>query len=50
MWMGSFYVFGVSAIPHAILLTGIFITVGGFEAAGRKLKYFAGLGRGKKHE
>ena len=25
-WMGSVYVFGVSAIVHAILLAGIFIT------------------------
>ena len=46
MWIEFFYVFGVSAILHAILLAGIFIKVGVFEAAGRKLEYFAGLGRG----
>ena len=27
-WMGSIVVFGVSALIHAILLAGIFITVG----------------------
>ena len=46
MWMGSIYVFGVSAIVHAILLAGIFITVGVFETARRKPQYFGGLGRG----
>ena len=28
MWMGSIFVFGVSAAIHAILLAGIFVTVG----------------------
>ena len=52
MWMGSILVFGVSATIHAILLAGIFITVGVFETAKRKPVYFGGLGRanGVDHE
>ena len=52
MWMGSILVFGVSAAIHAILLAGIFITVGVFETAKRKPVYFGGLGRanGGEHE
>ena len=52
MWMGSIVVFGVSAVVHAILLAGIFITVGVFETAKRKPSYFGGLGRanGGEHE
>ena len=52
MWMGSILVFGVSAVIHAILLAGIFITVGVFETAKRKPSYFGGLGRanGGEHE
>ena len=52
MWMGSILVFGVSAAIHAILLAGIFITVGVFETAKRKPDYFGGLGRanGGEHE
>ena len=52
MWMGSILVFGVSATIHAILLAGIFITVGVFETAKRKPDYFGGLGRanGGEHE
>ena len=52
MWMGSIVVFGVSATIHAILLAGIFITVGVFETAKRKPVYFGGLGRanGGEHE
>ena len=45
MWMGSILVFGVSASIHAILLAGIFVTVGVFETAKRKPLYFGGLGR-----
>ena len=45
MWMGSIVVFGVSAAIHAMLLAGIFITVGVFETAKRKPSYFDGLGR-----
>ena len=40
MWVGSIVVFGVSAAIHAILLAGIFITVGVFETAKRKPNYF----------
>ena len=52
MWMGSILVFGVSAAIHAILLAGIFITVGVFETAKRKPVYFDGVGRanGDEHE
>ena len=52
MWMGSILVFGVSATIHALLLAGIFITVGVFETAKRKPDYFGGLGRanGGEHE
>ena len=35
MWMGSILVFGVSAVVHAILIAGVFITVATFET-GRK--------------
>ena len=35
MWMGSILVFGVSAVVHAILIGGVFITVDTFET-GRK--------------
>ena len=45
MWIGSIVVFGVSAAIHAILLAGIFVTVGVFETAKRKPVYFGGLGR-----
>ena len=52
MWMGSILVFGVSASIHAILLAGIFVTVGVFETAKRKPLYFGGLGRadGGEHQ
>ena len=50
MWMGSILVFGVSAAIHAILLAGIFITVGVFETAKHKPVYFGGFGRGRGGE
>ena len=50
MWMGSIIVFGVSAAIHAILLAGIFVTVGVFETAKRKPVYFGGLGRANSGE
>ena len=52
LWMGSIVVFGVSATIHAILLAGIFVTVGVFETAKRKPTYFGGYGRanGGEHE
>ena len=50
--MGSIVVFGVSALIHAILLAGIFITVGVFETAKRRPQYFGllGSGNGGEHE
>ena len=46
MWVGSIVVFGISAIAHALLIAGVFITAGVFETAKRKPQYFGGLGRG----
>ena len=50
MWMGSIVVFGISAIAHALLIAGVFITAGIFETARRKPNYFGGLGRGNGGE
>ena len=50
MWMGSIVVFGVSAIAHALLIAGVFITAGVFETAKRRPQYFGGLGRGQGGE
>ena len=50
MWMGSIVVFGISAIAHALLIAGEFITAGVFETAKRKPQYFGGLGRGNGGE
>ena len=50
MSMGSIVVFGISAIAHALLIAGIFITAGVFETARRKPQYFGGLGRGNGGE
>ena len=50
LWMGSVYVFGVSAIAHAIIIAGVFITAGTFYTARVKPTYFNGLGRGKGGE
>jgi hypothetical protein len=52
MWLGSIVVFGISAAVHAILLAGIFVTVGVFETAKRHPVHFGGLGRasGGEHE
>ena len=50
MWMGSIVVFGISAVAHALLIAGIFITAGVFETAKRKPQYFGGLGRGNGGE
>ena len=50
MWMGSILVFGISAAVHAILLAGIFVTVGVFETAKSKPAYFGGLGRANNGE
>ena len=50
MSMGSIMVFGVSAIAHAMLIAGVFITAGVFETAKRSPQYFGGLGRGNGGE
>ena len=51
-WIGSILVFGISALVHAILLAGVFMTLATFEAAKRQPSYFGGLGRanGGEHE
>ena len=46
MYIGSITVFGVSASIHALLIAGIFITLGTFETAKRRHQYFGSLGRG----
>ena len=46
MSVGSITVFGISAVAHALLIAGVFITAGVFETAKRKPNYFGGLGRG----
>ena len=50
MSVGSVTVFGISAIAHALLIAGVFITAGVFETAKRKPTYFGGLGRGNGGE
>ena len=52
MWVGSIVVFGISATVHAILLAGVFVTVGVFETAKRHPAHYGGLGRanGGEHE
>ena len=50
MWTGSIVVFGISAVAHALLIAGVFITEGVFETAKRKPQYFGGLGRGNGGE
>ena len=50
MSVGSVTVFGISAIAHALLIAGMFITAGVFETAKRKPQYFGGLGRGNGGE
>jgi hypothetical protein len=46
MYLGSMWVFGITAIAHAIVVAGIILTVGTFETAKRNPQYFGGLGRG----
>jgi len=48
--VGSVTVFGISAVAHALLIAGVFITAGVFETAKRKPQYFGGLGRGNGGE
>ena len=40
MWVGSILVFGVSAVIHAFLIAGIFITAKTFGTARRKPEFF----------
>ena len=46
MYVGSIVAFGISAVIHALLIAGVFITAGVFETAKRRPQYFGGLGRG----
>ena len=46
MSVGSIFVFQVSAIAHALIIAGVFITFGTFETAKKRPQYFGGLGRG----
>ena len=50
MSVGSITMFGISAIAHALLIAGVFITAGVFETAKRRPQYFGGLGRGNGGE
>ena len=40
MWLGSFWVFGISAIAHVALIAAIAVTVGTFETAKRRPDLF----------
>ena len=46
MYLGSIVAFGISAVIHALLIAGVFITAGVFETAKRRPQYFGGLGPG----
>ncbi len=50
MYLGSITAFGISAAAHAIVIAGIFITLGVFQTAKHKPNYFGGLGRGNGGE
>ena len=50
MYLGSIVAFGISAVIHALLIAGVFITAGVFETAKRRPQYFGGLGRGSGGE
>ena len=50
MYLGSIVAFGISAVIHALLIAGVFITAGVFETAKRRPQYFGGLGRGNGGE
>ncbi|MBT5574968.1 hypothetical protein OAW28_05940 [Alphaproteobacteria bacterium] len=43
--MGSYFVFGLSAIIHSLLIAGIVFTVATFKIAENKPEYFGGFGR-----
>ena len=40
MWLGSYWVFGISAIAHVALIAAIAVTVGTFETARRRPDLF----------
>ena len=48
--LGSFLVFGISAIVHSLLISGVAITVATFEMAKKQPQYFGGLGRANNGE
>ena len=48
--LGSFLVFGISAIVHSLLIAGVAITVATFELAKKQPQYFGGLGRANNGE
>ena len=50
MMVGSWTVFGISAVAHLFLIAALVITVGTFETARRQPQYFGGLGRGNGGE
>lgn len=50
LYLGSITAFGISASIHALLIAGVFITLGVFETAKRRPSYFGGLGRGNGGE
>ena len=50
MYIGSIAAFGISASIHALLIAGVFITLGTFETVKRRPQYFGGLGRGNGGE
>ena len=50
MSMGSITVFGVSAVAHALLISGIVITVATFEVARARPNNFVSLARGANGE
>ena len=48
--VGSFFIFGLSAIVHSLLIAGVAITVATFEIAGKKPEFFEGLGKTQNGE
>ena len=48
--VGSFFIFGLSAIVHSLLIAGVAITVATFEIAGKQPEFFGGLGRAQNGE
>ena len=58
LWVGSMWVFGLTAVIHLILIVAIVVTVAVFETAKRRSTYFdhwykerrLGRGNGGEHE